>query len=95
MGQPLTYTLLTAQITSQVLSHIAEVKTLDGLEKCHKYALFLKHASAGEANAIFWSLFIFDIVLLAIASLLWSSQDKHHRYVFSSSFDHCTFPAKI
>jgi hypothetical protein len=69
-----------AALTKKV-AYLEQAPKVSRVQKCHKYARFLKNASAGEANAIFWSLVAFGIVLLMIASLLWSSQDKHHRYI--------------
>ncbi|RKF62783.1 hypothetical protein GcC1_144005 [Golovinomyces cichoracearum] len=48
-------------------------------QKCAKYGRFLQNVPKNEANAIFWSLFGLDLLLLIIASSFYAKQTDHHR----------------
>jgi hypothetical protein len=41
-------------------------------EKCEHYARFMQHIGRDQADAIFWTLFAFMIILLIIASTMYT-----------------------
>ncbi|KUJ20521.1 uncharacterized protein LY89DRAFT_445796 [Mollisia scopiformis] len=72
------------QIVAATKASLKANATLIDEAKCHVYGQFLHRMNQAEANGLYWSCFIFNIMLLIIVACLYTSSIKRQKYVYHS-----------
>jgi len=56
--------------------------------QCIQYGSFMKHLSRGQAEGVFWGMFMVVVILLVVAATVWAESEKLARCASSNANSH-------